>query len=181
MLELTKAVKDLNKGKARDPGGLCSELFQTDVMGASLKESLLQMLNSIKYEGSNPSFMRESIVITIPKKSNPYQTLEVDCWDIKYDNEDKLLETEGGKISMEEVSKNKYLGFVVSRDASNVANISDKRNRSFSTIRSITNMIKGLKTYTVQNGLIYLNSLLLKHPLRRGNILQSHRKTTKDD
>ena len=94
------------------------------------------------------------------KKLNPSQTLEVDSWDVKFDKEDKLLETEGGKTTMEEVTEIKYLGFVVSSDASNVANISDKRNKSFSTIRSITNMIKGLKTYTVQNGLIYLNSLL---------------------
>ena len=69
---------------------------------------------------------------------------------------------------MKEVSENKYLGFVVSRDASNVANISDNRNRSFSTIRSITNMIKGLKTYTVQNGLICLYSLLCSSILYTG-------------
>ena len=61
---------------------------------------------------------------------------------------------------MKEVTELKYLGFVVSSDASNVANISDKKNKLFSTIRSKTKMIKGLKTYTAQNGLIYLNSLL---------------------
>ena len=51
MDELTKGLKDLNKGKARDPGGLCSEIFQPNVIGASMKESLLTMLNSIKEEG----------------------------------------------------------------------------------------------------------------------------------
>ena len=43
MLELEKGIKDLNKGKACDPSGWCAELFQTNVMGASLKESLLTM------------------------------------------------------------------------------------------------------------------------------------------
>ena len=105
------------------------------------------------------------------KKLNPSQTLEVDSWDVKFDKEDKLLETEGGKITMEEVTEIKYLGFVVSSDASNVANISDKRNKSFSTIRSITNMIKGLKTYTVQNGLIYLNSLYAQAFFTAGKLI----------
>ena len=91
---------------------------------------------------------------------NPSQTLEVDTCDIKYDDEDNLIESEGAKRTMEEVTELKYLGFVISSDASNVANISAKQNKSYSTIRSITNIIKGLKTSTVQNGLIYLNSLL---------------------
>ena len=67
MQELETGLKNLNKGKARDPSGLCSELFQSNVMGASLKISLLQMLNNIKNEGIIPNFMRESIVTTIPK------------------------------------------------------------------------------------------------------------------
>ena len=69
---------------------------------------------------------------------------------------------------MKEVTELKYLGFVVSSDASNVANILDKKNKSFSTIRSINNMIKGLKTYTIQNGLIYMNSLLRSSILYTG-------------
>ena len=54
----------------------------------------------------------------------------------------------------------KYLGFVISSDASNVPNILEKKNKSIGIIRSITNMVKGLETYTVKTGLIYLNSLL---------------------
>ena len=42
---------------------------------------------------------------------------------------------------MTEVNELKYLGFVVSSDATNMANISDKKNKSFSTIRSRTNII----------------------------------------
>ena len=38
---------------------------------------------------------------------------------------------------MEEVQQLKYLGFVISDDAGNVANILDKKYKSISTIRSI--------------------------------------------
>ena len=46
--ELEKGLSDLNKGKARDPQGLCAEIFQIKVMGQNLKESLLHLLNTIK-------------------------------------------------------------------------------------------------------------------------------------
>ena len=61
---------------------------------------------------------------------------------------------------MEQVLETKYLWFVISKNVSNVPNISDKNQKSIGTIQSITNMIKGLETYSVKNGLIYLNSLL---------------------
>ena len=73
MQELEKGLKDLNKGRARDPAGLCSELFQTNVMGASPKVSLLTMLNTIKHEGIIPKFMRESIITTIPKQGTKFE------------------------------------------------------------------------------------------------------------
>ena len=37
--ELTQALNDLNQGRARDPEGLCAELFQNKVIGESLKAS----------------------------------------------------------------------------------------------------------------------------------------------
>ena len=66
---------------------------------------------------------------------------------------------------MIKVDQLKYLGFVISEDASNVPNISEKKKKSIGIIRSITNMIKGLGVYTIKNGMIYLNSPL------RGSIL----------
>ena len=87
-------------------------------------------------------------------------TLEVDTWNISYDDSDILVETEGIKKNMIEVSEIKYLGFVIAENASYVPNILDKKKKSNGTIRSITTMIKGLETYTIQNGLVYLNSLL---------------------
>ena len=70
MDELQKGLSALNKGKARDPNGLCAELFQIKVLGSNLKESLLDLLNTIKEEGVIPSFMRESIVTTILKSGS---------------------------------------------------------------------------------------------------------------
>ena len=46
--ELEETLDDLNLGRARDPEGLCAEIFQNKVMGESLKNSLLVMLNEIK-------------------------------------------------------------------------------------------------------------------------------------
>ena len=45
MEELEKSMSALNKGKARDPHGLCAEIFQIKVLGTNLKESLLLLLN----------------------------------------------------------------------------------------------------------------------------------------
>ena len=52
---------------------------------------------------------------------------------------------------MEEVTQLKYLGFIISDDASNVANILDKKNKSIGTIKNIMNIIQGLGTFTIQN------------------------------
>ena len=74
MHEVTnQGIKDMNKGRARDPRGLCAELFQLSVMGADLKSSLLKMLNIIKEEGAIPNIMRESIVTTIPKPGSKFE------------------------------------------------------------------------------------------------------------
>ena len=94
-----------------------------------------------------------------------HNTLEVDTWDISYDEKENMIETEGPKVKMIKVNQLKYLGFVISEDASNVAKISEKKKISTGIIRSIMNTIKGLGTYTIKNGVIYLNSLL------RGSIL----------
>ena len=94
-----------------------------------------------------------------------HNTLEVDTWDISYDEKENMIETEGPKVKMTKVNQLKHLGFVISEDASNVPNISEKKKKSIGIIRGIMNTIKGLGTYTIKNGVIYLNSLL------RGSIL----------
>ena len=72
MSELEEALDDLNLGRARDPEGLCAEIFQNKVMGESLKNSLLVMLNEIKIEGKVPHFMNVTSVTTIPKSGSKF-------------------------------------------------------------------------------------------------------------
>ena len=64
----------------------------------------------------------------------------------------------------------KYLGLVLSESASNVPNIADIQNKANGTRRRISNMINGLQTHTVQNGVIYTNSLLSSSLLYAGEI-----------
>ena len=70
--ELEQSLNDLNQGRARDPEGLCAELFQNKVIGDSLKDSLLIMLNQIKQEGKVPHFLNKTTVTTIPKPGSKY-------------------------------------------------------------------------------------------------------------
>ena len=86
--------------------------------------------------------------------------MDVDTWDIKYDEEENMMETEWHKVKMIEVRQLKYFGFVISKDASYVLNISEKKNKLTGIIRSIMNTIKGVGTDTIKNLIIYLNLLL---------------------
>ena len=73
MIEFEKGIKDLNKGRARDPEGWCAEILQENVMGEDLKISLLELLNDIKTNGIVPDFMKESSVTTIPKPGSKFE------------------------------------------------------------------------------------------------------------
>ena len=70
--ELERGLDDLNQGKARDPEGLCAELFQNQVIGKALKNSLLLLLNKIKEQGVVPNFMNVTSVTTIPKVGSKF-------------------------------------------------------------------------------------------------------------
>ena len=72
LTELEDALLNLNEGRARDPEGLCAELFKDNVIGESLNESLLIMINTIKEEGEVPSFMNVTTVTTIPKVGSKF-------------------------------------------------------------------------------------------------------------
>ena len=73
LVEFEQGIKDLNKRRARDTEGWCSELFQIIVMGEDFKMSLLELLKQIKTEGIAPNFMRESSVTTIPKPISKFE------------------------------------------------------------------------------------------------------------
>ena len=54
----------------------------------------------------------------------------------------------------------KYLGFVLSNNGSNLNNIIAKQNRAIGIKKDIEYLTKGLGKYTLEGGMIYLNSLL---------------------
>ena len=75
--------------------------------------------------------------LTIGKKTPLYQTkpLEVEKWEITYDQQGNITETYAGKTPLEEVSSVKYLGFIISSNGSNVENIASKKIKAINTTR----------------------------------------------
>ena len=71
-----------------------------------------------------------------------------------------LIEVFEGKVQMVNVPEQKYLGYILSEDGSNMKNIISKQKRSFGIIKEIQYLIRGLGKYTFEGGIIYLNSLL---------------------
>ena len=62
---------------------------------------------------------------------------------------------------MKEANEHKYLGFVISNNASNVPNILDlKKGKVTGIQRNIMNIIKGLGSYTFECLLIYIKSMV---------------------
>ena len=61
---------------------------------------------------------------------------------------------------MTNVSEQKYLGFVLSNNGSNLNNIIAKQNRAIGIKKDIEYLTKGHGKYTLEGGMIYLNSLL---------------------
>ena len=72
MAELGNVLKHIQKGKSRDADGISREFFLPSVIGDNLKESLLLMLNKLKHEGKIPNFMKNTIIIPIPKKGSQF-------------------------------------------------------------------------------------------------------------
>ena len=60
---------------------------------------------------------------------------------------------------MSEVTEQKYLGFVISSDVSNNNNIEAKKKRAIGITKHIQYLIKHLGKFTIECGIIYLNSL----------------------
>ena len=87
-------------------------------------------------------------------------SLYIDYWSETHDKNDNLIETFEGKIEMKNVNEQKYLGFVLSADGSNMKNIQEKQKRAIGIRKDITFLLQGLGKYTFEVGMIYLNSLL---------------------
>ena len=86
--------------------------------------------------------------------------LFVDCWDLKYDEEENLNENFEGKKEMKLTDSDPYLGFVISNNGSNMKNIQKRTNIAIGTIKEIKRMTQGLGKFTFECAFIYMNSIL---------------------
>ena len=86
--------------------------------------------------------------------------LFIDYWKETHNNQGHIEDIFKGKIKMTNVSEQKYLGFVLSKNGSNLNNIISKQNRAIGIKKDIEYLIKGLGKYTLEGGMIYLSSLL---------------------
>ena len=86
--------------------------------------------------------------------------LYIDNWSEGHDKDDNLIEKFEGKIMMKNVKEQKYLGFTISEDGSNMKNIIAKEKRAYGIKKQIQFLIKNLGKYTFESSMIYVNSLL---------------------
>ena len=100
------------------------------------------------------------------------QNLQVDLWKTNYvvnkiNGIHELREVYEGKVDMEKTDTYKYLGFVISSNGNNMANIRQIKNKSIGVIRKILSKLASLNLnqYYFECGLILMNSVL------RGTIL----------
>ena len=86
--------------------------------------------------------------------------LFVDCWDIKYDENEKIIDQFSGKQEMKPVNFDKYLGFVISNNGNNMKNIEAVKNKSIGVIKQILSTLQNLGKFTFECAFIYMNSIL---------------------
>ena len=70
--------------------------------------------------------------------------LYIDNWNETHSKEGHIIEKFEGKTKIYNVSEQKYLGFVISEDGSNLKNIEAKRKRARSIIKDIQFLTQGL-------------------------------------
>ena len=73
MKDLEDVLKQIQKGKSKDPEGISREVFHPSVIGENLKKSILIMFNLMKKQGTIPNFMKRAIISPIPKKGSPFK------------------------------------------------------------------------------------------------------------
>ena len=84
--------------------------------------------------------------------------LYIDYWSEKHDKTDQLIETFEGKIRMKNVSEQKYLGFILSEDGSNMRHIMAKQKRAIGIRKDISYLLEGQGKYTFEVAMTYLKS-----------------------
>ena len=88
------------------------------------------------------------------------QVLQVDNWKVSHDKNGHFSENYEGKHAMIKAKEHKYLGFVISDNASNVPNILDKKEKVAGIHRNIINITKGLGSHTFECLIIYIKSMI---------------------
>ena len=85
------------------------------------------------------------------KRKESYLDLElvVDKWDVKYKEdtntgEEEIVETFQGQIPIGKTTEQKYLGFVLSSNGHNMANINALKKKSIGIVKKITNQLESL-------------------------------------
>ena len=114
----------LYKYKGHVPIGILGMI--DDIVGVSeigVKSTQLNAFINIKTAEKKLQFGHKKCnTLTIAHKNVNYvkSNLVIDHWSERHDENDHIIETFEGKVSMSEVSEHKYLGFVISSDGSNI-------------------------------------------------------------
>ena len=69
--------------------------------------------------------------------------MHIDYWSEKHNEEDQIMETFKGKIKMKNFSEQKYLGFIISDDGTNIKNILAKEKKAHGIKCEIQYLING--------------------------------------
>ena len=114
----------------------------------------------------------KTLVVGKDTKSVLTNALVVDNWKVEHVTNDftgqpELIESYDGKAPIDQVIKQKYLGFVISNQSNNMANIEEVKKKSIGILRKIFEKLNSLKLkkYYFECGLIFMNVIL------RGSIL----------
>ena len=111
----------------------------------------------------------KSMFVGKEKEKKSFLDLEfvVDKWYVKYredteTGEEELIETFQGQIPIEKTTEQKYLGFVLSSNGNNMANINALKKKSIGITKKIMNKLDslGLLNYYFECSIIFLNVML---------------------
>ena len=118
MKDLEDVLKQIQKGKSRDPEGISREVFHPSVKGENLKKSILIMFNLMKKQGTIPNFMKRAIISPIPKKGSPF----------KLSNERGIFIVNSVRILLMKLIYNSNYNTI--EDNMSESNIGSRKNRS---------------------------------------------------
>ena len=134
------------------------------VAEAGFKSEQLNSFVNVKTADKDLQFGSEKcsfMFVSKMKTNSSHQTeLFVDSWKVKHNIDGTMEECFEGKVPMMEENSLLYLGYVISKDGSNMPNISHKTNKSIGTQKKIVKLVEPLALYTFECAVIYIDSLL---------------------